>query len=68
MRLSYEPPTRNERTEHISDELLNILVNRCESYVEAQDVLTLAQEKMFRSTKPVLSPSMLLQCDDTERA
>ena len=55
MHLSYEKPVDNERTQEVSDKLLSVLVERCATYREAMDSLTLAQEKLLSKTKPIAS-------------
>lgn len=52
MRLSYDHPIDNERTQSVSDELLEVLVKRSATFREAYDALRLAQEKLFNQTKP----------------
>ena len=53
MHLSYEKPIDNERTQEVSDKLLSVLVERCATYREAMDSLTLAQEKLLEQTRPI---------------
>ena len=65
MRTSYVLPELTPRNDEASDAVVEILTERCRTYQEADDVLTLAQAKLIKCTRPVRTdPSIKLTIEE----